>query len=274
MPDLTGPLDRPRAFALAFVLLAANGAVTLAATAVHARGWWASVVNLFEISAILWCAAVAGAAILLAAPRDRAPRRWDIAVLALAAAAALPPFPALSAAALSGLCLWAIVTSERTTPVRRAALIFLAVTTSLLWGRLILALGSDVFLAGEGAMVSLVTGSAGTANTVAFAGGDRFFTVAPGCSSLQGVSLAVVLWVAVTQYFQMTLTPRLWATLAGMVTVTVAVNVARLSAISLFPDHFDSLHGGLGASMFGWAAFLGILAVMAIGARDALAARA
>lgn len=273
MPDFSAALDRPRAYALAFLLLAINSAVTLAATAVHESGWLVAVLNLFEVSAILWCAAVAGGAILLRAVPGDALRGFDIAALALACLAALLPFPALSAAALSGLCLLAVVTSDKGTPLRRAALIFLAVTTSLLWGRLLLAMGSDVFLTGEGAVVSLVTGTGGVGNTVQFAD-EGYFTVAPGCSSLQGVSLAVVLWVAVTQYFEIALKPRLWLTLAGMVTVTIAANVARLSAIALFPEHFATLHDGWGAAGFGWVAFIGILVVMGLGARHALVARA
>lgn len=267
-------VDRPRCFLIAFTVLALNGAVMLAAGAVHARGWIASILNLFEISAILWCAAAAGVAILWRAPVSEPATRFDMILLGFCALAAMLFVPMASTAALTALCIWAVITTPAGSPLRRAALIFLAMTTGLLWGRLLLIVGSDVFLAGEAVLVSAVTGRGGEGNMVAFDAGPGFYTVAPGCSSLQGVSLAVVLWVTVTQYFEVSLGARAWAALAGAVVVAVATNLARLSTIALFPDYFVTLHEGLGATICGWIALVGIVAVVWWTLHDALVARA
>lgn len=265
--------DRPRWFALAFAALALNGAVKLAAATIAGEGWLAASLNLFGISAILWLAGAAGLAILWRAPAAGALGRHDRILLAGAAAALLSPFPAASAAALTGLGLWASATSAPGAPLRRAALIFVAITTSLLWGRLLLAFASGPLLAGEGRVAGWLAGTGGTGNVVGFADGT-VFVVAPGCSSLQGVSLAMVFWVTVTQYFAVPLTQRAWWTLAGAVAVAVAVNWLRLAAIARYPALFDSLHIGLGATAFGWLALGGIVAVVWTGLRDALVAGA
>lgn len=268
----TGAADRPRWFAVAFAVLALNGGATLAATAIRGEGLAAAAFDLFGISAILWVAGAAGLAILRDAPP--APlHRLDPAILVPAALAALVPVPAAAALALTGLAGWAIATSAPAAPLRRAAIIFLAITSSLLWGRLLLALFSGPLLSAEGWLAGSVAGTGGTGNVVEFGGGG-FYSVAPGCSSLQGVSLAAVLWVAIVQFYRMPLRAGAWLTLAAAVTATIALNVVRLAAIATWPAHFHSLHVGLGATAFGWAGLVAIVAICWIGMRGALVVRA
>jgi hypothetical protein len=43
----------------------------------------------------------------------------------------------------------------------------------------------------------------------------------------------------------------------AMAGLMFALNVVRLSVLGLFPAHFDSLHTGSGAVLFGWAGLIG-----------------
>ena len=199
-------------------------------------------------------------------------KRGDRIILAGAAGAMLLPIPAASAAAITGAVLWILVTTPPPSDLRRAAFIFAAITASLLWGRLLLAMGSETFLAFDGWLVALVAGTQGTGNMIAFRGdGAGVFMVAPGCSSLQGMSLVLVLWVTITQSFRIVIGPRALATLLVAVAAAIAINVLRMAAIATWPAHFHTLHVGWGAAMFGWATLAAIVVVMLVGFRDAVA---
>lgn len=263
---------REAVFGWAFLLLTINAATTIAAVAMVRDGMLMAAFNLFDVSAIVWLAAAAGGGLLFR--REAQPARLargDLVMLAACLVAMLLPVPALSAAAASALALWVWTTSQAGSPLRRASLIFASVTTSLLWGRMLLGLASDTMLSLDGAMVSLFSGAGGHANMVMFAGRDTGFVVAPGCSSLHGVSLAAVLWVTVTQYFNLSIGRRTWATLCLAMFAAITANVLRLATMSRMPEHFDSLHTGAGAALFGWLALILVTATIWWGLKNDLA---
>ena len=85
--------------------------------------------------------------------------RSDWAVAVGAAAAALVPLAIASMIGLSLVALYAIATSRPDAPLRRAALIFLAVTAALLWGRLVLATFSRPLLDLDASFVAALLGA-------------------------------------------------------------------------------------------------------------------
>lgn len=261
------PVPRERVYAFAYLLLALNALITFFEVAVLGHGWLAAVLNLFDVSAIVWLALGAGVALLWQAPVAPA-RRSDLVVLGLAVLAALVPVPTLSAGALTLAALWGWRGAPPGSPLRRASLIFLSVTAFLLWGRIGLAWGAGPLLQADARFVALLSGMRSAGNAVYFADGTNFL-IAPGCSSLHGISLALILWTTVVQYFAISPGRRAWLTLALAVVGSVVVNGLRLSVIAWRPREFDYWHTGTGGALFGWLALIVIVAVVYRGLGDA-----
>lgn len=242
-------------------MLAVNALPTFVGEAVYSRGWLLAVLNLFDVSAIVWLAIGAGLALLWQADDHHVPRRADWTVAGAAAIAALVPLPPLSGAVLSFVGLWGWMNSPARSPGRRAAAIFLSLSTFLFWGRVFLALGAGPLLAADAQFVSLISGLPANGNELQFADGTHF-VVAPGCSSLHGISLALILWVTAVAWFDFRLTARLRWTLAAAIVASVLVNGARLAVIAWYPRDFDFWHEGNGAAAFGWIALVAVTAVV------------
>ena len=253
--------SREPLFAFAFLLLTLNGLTTFFGGAVAAQGWSVAALNLFDISAIVWLALAAGLALLWSAPAWDLLRAGDRVVLSGALLAALLPVAAVSSLCLTGLAVWCLRTGAPGAPLRRAGIVFLSLTAFLLWGRIALAWGAGPLLTADARFVAWLAGTQSLGNAVEFADGTRFL-IAPGCSSLHGVSLALILWTTVVQYFGLATDRRAWATLALAVTASIAVNGARLAVIAWHPHDFAYWHGGTGAALFGWIALIILTAVI------------
>ncbi|HEX6375658.1 MAG TPA: archaeosortase/exosortase family protein [Allosphingosinicella sp.] len=260
-------LDRARLFFWLYLIAALNSFAGLALSAVAATGWLAAGLNLMGISAILWVALAAGLQLLRAAPADDPPTTADIWVAALGLAAVTLPSATISSGALTLLALYGLATSAPSSPLRRSAIIFLTVAGATLWGRLLLALFTHPLLDLDAFLVARFVGVAQEGNVIAFADGSGAMAVAPGCSSLQGISLALVFWATVNQWFEVRLSGRALAWLGAAVAATVAVNVLRIAALAHFPEHFDSIHGGLGWHVAAWVTMILVAALCVYGAR-------
>lgn len=261
-------LGRERLFAFVFLLLTLNGLAGFLALAEARAGWAWAALDLFDVSAIVWLALAAGLALLWNAADQPPARPVDWVGTCLAVIVAFIPTPVASAAMLSVVGLSAVVSGGPTSVLRRSGLIFLSLTAFLIWGRIALALGAGLLLRADAGFVSLVSGLPSSGNAVGFAGGGRFL-VAPGCSSLHEVSLALILWTTVVQYFAIASGRRAWLTLALAVVAAIAVNCARLATIAWHPRDFDYWHVGMGAAQFGWVALAAIVAVTYRGLADA-----
>lgn len=261
-------LSRERLFLWLFLAASANSVVGPAIRSVLEDGTVNSVFNLFGLSAIVWVGFVAGLAILAERDGERATRS-DYAVAALAALMIIAPMANASSVALTLLAIYGIATSVTGSNLRRAGIIFLSISVALLWGRLILALFSRSLLHVDAFFVTNFVGAEQTGNRVSFIdqsyGG---FVVAPGCSSLQGMSLAFVFWATLTQWYRVPLNLRsaLWC--AAAVVATIAINVLRMGAIAHFPEHFDAIHTGWGWHLASWTTLAAIVAITVYGARD------
>jgi exosortase/archaeosortase family protein len=261
------PLDRERLFLWLFPIAALNALAGTALASIAVAGWAGAAFNLFGISAILWVALAAGLQLLRAAPEgDPATRRdWVVAGAGLLTIAL--PSATISSGALTVFALYALATGASASPLRRAAIIFLAVSGTTLWGPLVLALFNHPLLDLDAFFVARVAGVAQEGNLIAFADGSGLMAVAPGCSSLQGISLALVFWATVNQWFQVPIGGRSLAWLGAAVAATVTVNVSRIAALSHFPAHFDSIHAGIGWHVASWTTMMLVAAICVYGAR-------
>lgn len=266
-------LSRDRLFLWLFLAASANSVVGPAIRSVLEDGTVNAVFNLFGLSAIVWVGFVAGLAILVERDGERATRS-DYAVAALAALMIIAPMANASSVALTLLAIYGIATGRSGSNLRRAGIIFLSISVALLWGRLILALFSRSLLHVDAFFVTNFVGAEQIGNRVSFIdqsyGG---FVVAPGCSSLQGMSLAFVFWATLTQWYRVPLNLRsaLWC--AAAVMATIAINVLRMGAIAHFPEHFDAIHTGWGWHLASWTTLAAIVAITVYGARDEIFGR-
>lgn len=270
LPD--GAVTRQTVFSGLAVILLLN-AISEKASHSLAQGALPAVFNTFDISLIIWGAAVAAIVLLW---RDAPARltRADLAVGAGIGLAALVPVPTLSALALSGLALWLYQSSPADGLSRRAASILLALTVPLMWARLVFAIASGSLLRLDSLLISLVLGTTPNGNVVPFADGSGSLFIAPGCSSFTNVSLAVLSSAAIMAYYgrKWSWGAVGWSALACL--VVIAINVGRISMIGYFPAEYDLIHGEIGATLAGWLTLAAILVVGFQGVRsDAIAAR-
>lgn len=261
-------LGRDRLFFWLFFAASVNSVVGPAIRSVLEDGAGYSIFNLFGLSAIIWAGFVAGLAIMAEHSGERA-TRLDYSVAALAVLLILSPLATASSVALTLLAIYGIATGATGSNLQRAGIIFLSISVSLLWGRLILALFSRSLLHIDAFFVTNVFGAEQVGNRVSFVDQSYgTFVVAPGCSSLQGMSLAFVFWATLTQWYRVPLNLKsaLWC--AAAVAATLAINVMRLGAIAYLPQHFDAIHTGWGWHMASWATLTAIVAIVGYGARD------
>lgn len=257
-------IERSVVFAAALLIVIAAALTTRIGAAVAHRGLVPSLFELFGVSAIVWFAAFAMAAI---ARDDRGRSTWqrgDVPMLAAMVGAALLPLPALGAAAVFGAGAWLALRSEPASGTRRIGLVALALSAHLLWGPLMLKLLGSELLAFDAQIAALFAGGNADGNIFGQAG-SAAFTVGQNCSSLTNLSLAGVLAVTLAQLFELRFDRRLIvATLLAMVG-TIVVNGIRLATIARHPHLYDYLHSGAGMMLFGWASLLVTAAIIGIG---------
>jgi exosortase/archaeosortase family protein len=259
-------IGRPVLFFWLFLTAAANKMLALVEASITDQGWVSSAFNLFGISAILWLALMAGLSILRSAPPEPV-RRIDVPVAALTICAAILPIYSASGIDLTLAASYAIGTSRPRSELRRAAIIFIAMTSTLMWGPLILGFFNGPILGVDAWLVSHFIGAPQAGNQIQFIGRPEAFVIAPGCSSFHGMSLALVFWATVNQWFRVRLAWQSFGWVAAALAATVAVNVMRIGAIARFPDHFDAIHTGWGAQLAAWTTLFLVVAICLYGAR-------
>lgn len=256
---------RAQLFAAIFVLAVLNGIYFTAAESVRTLGWAGAFLNFFSISAIIWIALVAIWQMASDEPSPP-PSRRDLAVLAGAAALCLLPSGWEARIALllaSAYLCWA---SGPRTPERRIAIVALSVTAPLIWGRLALQYLSPELLTFDAVMAGLLTGHEVHGNTVTFAPGaladaGKRMVVLAGCSSFANISLSVVVTALVSQILDVPIRARIVLLALLLAASALVINLLRLATIASFPDRYQWLHVGTGATLFGYA---GLIAMGAI----------
>jgi exosortase/archaeosortase family protein len=101
-------------------------------------------------------------------------------------------------------------------------------------------------------------------NTITLADGRTHLFIAAGCSSLANVSLVVLCWTMFCQLKARRISEDyLWCLAASC--AIVAINVGRISLIGFFPQHYELLHGALGASLASWLIVIAMMGIFAFG---------
>jgi exosortase/archaeosortase family protein len=219
-----------------------------------------AILDTFGISVLVWVACFIAVSLLLRQPPEPMTRN-DLFLGVAVFVAVLVPSARVSWIALTGLGIYGLRCFEAGAPAHRAAFVILAVTVPMFWSRLVFAMLSDWILRADAILVSLIVGTERVGNTVGFADNSGFLFILPACSSLADVSLAVLGWALFTQ--ALTRRPTLkdvWWCLAACSAVIV-INVTRIALIGLHPEHFELIHGAVGAGVAG---FLALVAVVGI----------
>jgi hypothetical protein len=163
-----------------------------------------------------------------------------------------------------------LATTHRHEPARRAALVLLALTGPLIWGRVLLNLFASRILALDAHIVGAVIGTRVDGNIFQAANGSHFL-IGDLCSSVHNMSLAIVLWTTAAMLFSIQVDRRYVLVGVAMAAFMFALNIARLATIGLFPAYFTFLHFGTGAALFGWAGLIGAALLAGWGVTDAAA---
>lgn len=259
-------------FAVAGCVAAVNGFSGKIATAVYSQPIATAILDLGGVSAIVWFAI--GAMVTISSSSATGPSassRADKAVLGLVL---LLSFIPLNFAAAIGLLLcgtYLAVTSTADGVDRRIAFIMVALTGPLIWGRFLLALMGPSLLRVDATLAGLLAGAPVQGNVVSLPGEYGDLYVALGCSSVHNMSLAVLLFVAVTKVLRLRYTPLLLLTCLGAMLAMAATNVLRLATLARIPQYFDLIHTGWGGSLFGAISFIAAGAVIVWGIRAELA---
>lgn len=255
-------LPRLMAFAGCCIVAALNARLVPIAALIEDLGLANAFFSLFEISVVIWFALYAAWTIARSDEGQAEPwRRGDTLVLAGLVIASLIPLTMPAIAAGFGAGLWLLVGSKPASAVRRVAIILTAVTMQQIFGRLLLTLFSDIILAADILLVDIFSGLQSDGNVVMRSDGSELI-IAAGCSSINNMSYALLAWVAVTQLFQLRFDKRLMGFVMLSLLAIFVLNSARLLLMAWYPAHFEFLHFGSGAAMFGWAGFL-LLAIIA-----------
>lgn len=261
------PVARSALFFWLVAVTSLNGFAGIGIRTWAERGPAYALFALFGISAIAWIA-LAAALALLARPDDgEPPRPGDWAVGGVVGLAALLPVGTASSVALTFLALYMIATSSPGSTMSRSGIVCLAVTGTLIWGRVLLALFSRPLLDIDAWLVGELFGSRQAGNVISFVDGSGRIIVAPGCSSWQGMSLALLFWATVNQYYRVRFGRRAALTLLLALGATLAVNVLRMGAMIEFPQHLADIHHGYGWHIAVWATLAAVGAICLVGAR-------
>lgn len=266
----TSFLSRPSVFAVTGCVATVNAFAGKIATSLHGQSLSHVLLDLGGVSAIVWFAI--GSLFLIAQENDiPSPlRHGDKAVSALVLMLSFIPFNFAAAVGLLVNGLYLALRSPRDDIHRRMGIVMLALTGPLIWGRLLLALLGAPLLGIDARLAGWIAGTAVEGNVVALRDGGSLY-VALGCSSVHNMSLALLLFVTLTQMLRLRYTGLLVATGIAAALAMAVVNVLRLAALARFPQYFDLLHAGWGGSLFGLSSFVAAGAIIAGGIRAELA---
>jgi hypothetical protein len=268
----TVSLDRNELFAGLCIVGFVNGNVFRVLYEIRSRELGDVLINTANISVIIWAALFVGVIYVLRLPKT-AITYLDRTVALGAVLMFLAPVAPLSWLALTGLAIYFLWISQPGSYPHRGGWIILAMTVPIFWSRVVFSLLSDYILAFDAILVSWIVGTERTGNVIEFSDGSGYLWIATGCSSIANVSLAVLCWALFTQVFyrEQPLRKAWWAVATSA--AVVAINVTRLSLIDLYQQHYNLLHGPVGATVVNWLTFAAIISICAFGVRHHLPAR-
>lgn len=256
---------RAEGFAVIGTVALFNALAGKLASALHGEGLAGALLSLGGVSAIIWFALIVMLVIARKADDDRSLTPLDRAVLVIMTILAAFPFNFAGAIAVLAGGLYLFATSTPRSAARGIAVILVALTGPLIWGRFLLTFFGTKLLGWDAYLAAAMAGSTVDGNVVDLVGGHGRLYVALGCSSLHNMSLSVLLFIVIVQFLRLKITPGLLAVCAASAAAMAVVNIMRLATIARFPDHFEYFHVGQGAALFGMASFAAAAAVTGAG---------
>ena len=164
-------MSRDQFFCGLFILAAANGLAGFVIGTITMQGWFAALLGLFGVSAIVWAACWAVTLFLYSSQPDEVIHAPDMAVGLGVLSMTILPFSKLSWLALTVLGLYMLWVSAAGSPRRRAASIALAITGPMLWGPALMDTFATPILQADAILVSNVLGTSHFGNV--FSGAAR-----------------------------------------------------------------------------------------------------
>lgn len=247
--------ERTMLFGLLIVVAAINGVEPRLVSSMKA-GLPVALLSLFGVSAVIWFALYALLKLALAADCLDPVRRGDWLVMAGLLVASIFPIAIAASAAMVGAGLYLWLTTENGSPLRRVAIIVLALTGPLFWGPAVLALLGPEITRIETAVIASASGFRTMGNVFWAVDGQTRFVVAGACSSLANISLTLLFIATLTQLLDIPINARLVPVVVGGLAATIFVNCVRIASIGHFPQALDYLHNGGGQQLFSWASLL------------------
>jgi hypothetical protein len=264
-------MSRDQFFCGLFILAAANGLEGWVVGSVVEQGWSDALLGSFGVSAVVWIACFASPVLLHGSRLDEVITTPDAVIGLGVLAMTILPFPKLGWLALTALSLYMICVSPARSSQRRGAYIALAVTGPMLWGPALMDIFGPAILQADAILVSTLIGTdrVGSVFSGAIGSGGipTQFAIYPPCSSLHGMSIAVLAFITITNTLGSAWSARqlAWGLLAAL--SVLAVNVSRLSLIGLFPAHYTAIHESPGAAIAAWLSLALVVAISLLSVR-------
>jgi hypothetical protein len=126
--------------------------------------------------------------------------------------------------------------------LKAAAMVLLAITVNLLWGRLFLVFFVAQIAALDAHLVALLVHTSAQGNRVLMLDGHHM-SIIQACTSVENASVALMMFVALVRTLRLTPQPSEWLYLAGVFAFVVALNDARLSLMARSMTLFELVHG-------------------------------
>jgi exosortase/archaeosortase family protein len=257
--------DRVHWFAVAGLIAACNGLAFGVFASVRYQGIGGAILGAFGVNPIVWFVLLAAATIAFE-PDDMAPmRRGDGLIVGMVLLLALSPFALAANAGLLLSASWLFLTEAPGSRGRRSALVMLALTTSLIWGPMALSLFGDWLLAMDAHFIAWLAGTRAQANLVDFSTPGGPLMIAHACSSLHNMTMAIQLWVAITQKLRLPIGTRALMVGLAAILANVFVNGARIATIANNRQEFGYWHAGGGGSLFAWLAVVVVSVIIVLG---------
>ena len=239
---------RDEYFAGLCILGCANGLGFAVINSVHTSGWRDALINTFGVSGIVWVACFFGVTFVLQNCTGKIQPR-DLGMGAAFLVLIIVPIGWTSWAALTVLCLYMLMFTDANPSRIRGATLLLAVTLPMVWSHLALHFFARPVLDIDASMVSWLLGTDRIGNMIRFADDSGYLVIFPSCSSLAGVSLAILCWVTACQVtrHKRCAFDVLWCGLACA--SVVVINIARMGFMGLSDWHYQTVHDQWGASL-------------------------
>jgi hypothetical protein len=262
-------MSRDHFFCALLVLAVANGLEASVVNSVVRQDWPEALVNSFDVSAVVLIACLAASTMLYRSRLDEVITISDGIIGLGVVSMTIVPFAKFSWLALTVLSLYILSVASARSLRRRGALIALAVTGPMLWGPALMEMVGGPILQADAILVSSLIGTdrVGTvfSGAIGADGAPTHFTIGPGCSSVHGISIAVLAWVTISNALGSGWSAR-YLTFGLLAVISVlAVNVSRMSLIGLFPAYYPNIHGSPGSEIAAWVSLALVVAIPLLG---------